>query len=171
MSQAGDISSTSGPVPPTLLAQFTFDDGTHTIVAGNNVNVNSGTGITVTANPDLSSSFIINAKTDSFSWFEENANFNAAVQSGYFCNTALTATLPTAGLVVGSTIIIYVDTALQVVIQAGAGQQIEISSTISSVAGSATAIAGNQGNMVTLVFKPSDSTWHAISSQGSWTLA
>jgi len=39
MSQAGDVSSTSGPVPPTLLQTVTTQDGTAT-VAANNLNFN-----------------------------------------------------------------------------------------------------------------------------------
>ncbi len=160
---------TAGALPPTVLTQFTFDDGTHTFPSGNNVNVNSGSGVNVTANPDLSSSFIVNVINDGFPWSDQAISFAAQKQNGYFCTAALTVTLPSAGLVSGSTVIIYVDTALAVVIQAAAGQKIEISQTDSSATGTATSTA--QGNIVQLVYRLSDTTWHAISSQGSWTLA
>lgn len=171
MSQAG-INNTS-IVPPTSLTKFTFDDGTHTIVASNNVNVNNGTGVNITANPDLSSSFIVNVINDGFPWSDQAVSFSAAKQNGYFCTAGLTVSLPTAGLVTGSTIIIYVDTASSVVLQAGAGQQIEISQTLSTVGGigPATATSTSQGNIVTLVYRASDTTWHAISSAGSFNLA
>lgn len=168
MSQFFQNSSSIAP-PPTSLTQFTFDDGTHTLVAANNVNVNSGTGVNITANPDLSSSFIVNVINDGFPWSDQAVSFAAQKQNGYFCTAALTVTLPTAGLVTGSTIIIYVDTSSAVVLQAGAGQSIEISQTLSTVAGTATSTA--QGNIVTLVYRASDTTFHAISSAGSFTLA
>lgn len=162
-------SSISGPVPPTALTKFTFDDGTHTFVASNNVNINNGTGVNITANPDTSSSFIVNVINDGFPWSDQAVSFAAAKQNGYFCTAALTVSLPTVGLVTGSTVIIYVDTSSAVVLQAGAGQQIEISQTLSSVAGTATSTS--QGNIVTLVYRVSDTTWHAISSAGSFNLA
>ncbi len=169
-------SSTSGPPPPTALTQFTFDDGTHTFVSANNVNVNNGTGVNITANPDTSSSFIVNVINDGFPWSDQAISFSAMKQNGYFCTTVLptmTVTLPTAGIVTGSTIIIYVDTTNLVVIQAGAGQTIEISLNQSTVAGigPGTATSTAQGNIVTLVYRSSDTTWHAISSAGSFTMA
>jgi len=162
-------SSSSGPSPPTSLTKFTFDDGTHAFVSANNINVNSGSGVQVTANPDASSSWIINVINDGFPWSDQAVSFAAQKQNGYFCTNALTVTLPSTGLVTGSTVIIYADTVGAVVIQAAAGQMIEISQTSSSVAGTAT--SNTQGNIVTLVYRTSDTTWHAISSQGSWTLA
>jgi|ERR1700690_1751953 len=162
-------SSTSSPPPPTSLTQFTFDDGTHTLVSSNNVNINNGTGVNITANPDTSSSFIVNVINDGFPWSDQAVSFAAFPQNGYFCTAALTVTLPSVGLVTGSTVIIYVDTASSVVIQSGAGQQIEISQTLSTVGGTATSTA--QGNIVQLVYRASDTTWHAISSAGSFTMA
>ncbi len=163
------IGSSGGTPPPSVLTQFTFDDGTHTIVSGNNVNINNGTGIVATANPDTSSSFIISAQTDSFQWSDQAVSFAALPQHGYFCTAALTVSLPTNDIDIGSTIIIYVDTASAVVIQAGAGQLIEISQNSSTVDGTATSTA--QGNIVTLVYRTSDTTWHSISTCGTFTTA
>lgn len=165
MSQAGIINTSSGPVPPTVPTQFTTDSGI-AVPAANNLNVFGGTGATTSG---AGSTITITVKNDSFTWSDQNVSFAAQVQNGYFCTAALTVTLPTASLVTGSTIIIYVDTVSSVILQAGAGQQIEISQTLSSVAGTATSTA--QGNIVTLVYRASDTTWHAISSAGSFTLA
>lgn len=167
------LRTNAGNLPQTALTQFTFDDGTHTLVSLNNVNVNNGTGVNITANPDTSSSFIVNVINDGFPWSDQAVSFAAQKQNGYFCTAALTVNLPTAGLVTGSTIIIYVDTALAVVLQAGAGQQIEISQTLSTVGGvgPATATSTAQGNIVTLVYRSSDTTWHAISVAGVFTTA
>lgn len=155
----------SGIVPPTIATQYTTDSGI-AVPAANNLNVLGGAGASTSG---AGSTITINVINDGFPWSDQAVSFAAAVQNGYFCTASLTVTMPSVGLVTGSTIIIYVDTAAAVVLQAAAGQQIEISQTSSSVAGTATSTA--QGNIVTLVYRVSDTTWHAISSAGSFTMA
>lgn len=160
------ISPTSAAPPPTVATQYVTDSGTAipaanilNVLGGNSTVQTSGTGNTLT----------ITVVNDGFKWSDQALSFVATVQNGYFCTAALTVTLPTVGLVTGSTVIIYVDTASAVVIKAGAGQQIEISNALSSVAGTATSTG--QGDILEVVYRASDTTWHTISSQGTFTLA
>lgn len=165
MSQAGDISATSGPVPPAVPTQFTTDNGI-AVPAANNLNVFGGTGASTSG---AGSTITVNVETNGYDWSERNANFNIAIQNGYFCNAALTASLPaTAGLVIGNSTIIYVDTVAGVTIQAATGQFIQVGSTISASAG--TAQSNTRGAILELIFKPSDLTWHTMSSLGVWTV-
>jgi len=164
MSQAGIINTSTGPVPPSVPTQFTTDAGVAVPVA-NNLNVFGGTGATTAG---AGSTITITVKNDGFAWSEKNADFNAAVQNGYFCNAMLTATLPASGgLVIGNSVIFFVDTASVVTIQAGAGESIQVGSVISAPGGKTT--SNTRGATLELVFKPSDLTWHSISSLGSWT--
>lgn len=157
----------AGPVPPSVATSYLLDDGNSAVPAANILKVLGGSGtFTTLGDPNQ---IKINVVNDGFPWSDQAVSFAASTQNGYFCTAALTVTLPSAGLVSGSTVIIYVDTASAVVIKAAAGQQIEISQTISSVAGTATSTA--QGNIVQLVYRTSDTTWHAISSAGSFNLA
>lgn len=163
MSQAGIISvQNSNPQIPT---SFVTDSGT-AVPALNILNVFGGTGATTSGSGNT---ITVTVKNDGFQWSEKNANFNAAVQNGYFCNALLTATLPASGgLVIGNSVIFFIDTASVVTIQAGIGEMIQIGSTISVAGGVAT--SNTQGATLELVFKPSDLTWHTISSLGVWSV-
>jgi len=165
MSQAGDISAVIGPVPPNVPTQFTTDSGV-AVPAANNLNVFGGIGSTTSGS---GSTITINVTTTGFDWSEETLSFTAVSGHGYFCNNALTVSLPSnIGLAIGSTVIIYVDTAGAVIIQANGSDRIQVSSNISAAGGTATST--DQGNILELVFKPSDSTWHTISSLGTWSV-
>lgn len=166
MSQIYKNSSGGGTVP----TQFTTDNGI-AVPAANNLNVFGGTGTTTSGS---GSTITITVKTEGFAWSDKAITFDANIENGYFCTAALTVNLPPnvsfpTPLVTGATVIIYVDTSSAVIIQAAAGQTIEISQNQSSVAGTATSTA--QGNIVTLVYRTSDTTWHAVSSAGSFVMA
>jgi len=167
MSQIYKPLTSSGPFPPNVPISFLLDDGNSAVAAFNILEVLGGSGTFTSLG--VSNQIKVNVVNDGFPWSDQAVSFAAAAQNGYFCTAALTVTLPTVGLTTGSTIIIYVDTSSPVVLQAGAGQSIEISQTLSTVAGTATSTA--QGNIVTLVFRLSDVTWHAISTAGSFNLA
>ncbi len=158
------VGVSAGSLPPSVPLQFTTDSGI-AIPAANNVNVFGGVGTETSAS---GSTITINVNTTSFNWSEQSLNFNAVVQNGYYCNNSLIVSLPaTAGLNIGDTIIVYVDTASTVTIQANTGQSIQVGNSISSSAG--TAHSNTQGSLLELNFKPSDLTWHTIASMGTWT--
>lgn len=165
MSQAGEISATSGPVPPTVATSYVTDNGI-AIPALNILNVLGGVGASTVGSGNT---ITINVTSASYDWSEQNASFGALPQNGYFCNAALTASLPASGtLQIGDSIIIYVDTSLGVTIQADVNESIQVGSNISALGG--TASSNTRGAILELVFKPSDSTWHTISSMGVWTI-
>lgn len=169
MSQAGLINTTSSPVPPTVATSYLLDDGNSAVPAANVLEVLGGSGSFTSIG--VPNQIKINVVNDGFPWSDQAVSFDANTQNGYFCTAALTVQLPpnvtfANPLVSGNTVIIYADTASQVVIKAAAGQQIEISQMISGVAGTATSTQA--GSIVTLTYRVSDSTWHSISTNGNW---
>ncbi len=167
MSQAGIINMSGGGGGGTPVQTLTGNTGGAVPPTANNINILGAGAVTVTGNPGTST-LTISVATDSFTWLDEGISFAATPQFGYFCTGLLTATLPvSAGLANGATIIFYVDTASSVTVQANAGQQINIGSMLSSVAG--TAFSNAEGATLTLAFRVADSNWHAISSLSSWS--
>jgi hypothetical protein len=166
LSQITKVLTSSGPIPPNIPTSFQTDSGIAT-PSGNIINVLGGTGATTTGSGNT---ITVIVKNDGFLWLDEAVTFNADPQTGYFCTGTLTVNLPlSAGLVNGSTIIIYVDSGSVVTIQANAGQTIQISNGQSTVAG--TAISNAEGSVLTLAYRIADAEWHSLSVEGTWTLA
>jgi hypothetical protein len=159
MSQAGIISVASS-IPPSVAIQYTTDNGIAVPAAGN-LNVFGDVG---TSTSGSGSTITIKVDDGGFDWEEKNADFAAAIQHGYFCNSTLTVSLPATA----SITIVYVDTTDTVTIQANTGQFIQFADSISTVGGTCNNL-GVQGDNIELVFKPSDLTWHTINSVGTWT--
>ncbi len=160
------IISTSAPPPPVVATTYQTDSGTAT-PAANILNILGGTGTTTSG---AGNTVTVTVVTDGMPWIDQAVTFNAAVQTGYFCTGAITANLPaSAGLLNGATIILYVDSASVLTVQANAGQTIQIGSSQSTSAGTASSTA--EGSVLTLTYRISDTEWHAISVEGSWSLA
>jgi hypothetical protein len=162
MSQYGV--AVSGNVPSNVPINFVTNAGT-AVSAANVINV-LGAGGTSTAG--AGNTVTITATVGNLTWTDEAVNFAAAADNGYFCTAALTATLPGAPAQ-GNVVIIEVDTASAVIIQANAGQTIRLGSAASTVAGTAT--SSKRGDTLYLVFRNSTSTWNSISTEGTWALA
>ncbi len=158
------------PPPPGFLETLTGNSGGAVGPdASDNINVvGDGTTVNVVGNPGTNT-LTISAINAGFTWSDQAVSFPALIENGYFCTAALTVTLPVSvGLSIGNTIVIYVDTASAVIIQANAGEFIQIGINISASGGTAT--SNTRGSIVTLVYRPSDTTWHSITSFGSWNL-
>ena len=150
-------------IPADVATLYQADVGS-AVPALNVLNILGGTGTQTTASGNTININVIN---DGFPWTDELVTFNAVAQNGYFCEGVLTVNLPAAPTQ-GNTIIIYVDSASVVTIQANTGQTIQIGNAQSTTAG--TAVSTAEGSTVTLVYRTSDSEWHSISDLGSWTL-
>lgn len=168
MSQILNPNLGGGVIPPNVPTSFLLDDGNSAVPAANVIIVHGETGADTSLG--ASNEIVINVVSDGFVWTDKAVTFNALPQNGYFCTGTLTANLPaSAGLVNGATLIIYVDSASVVTIQANAGQTIQVGSTQSTSSGTATSTS--EGSVLTLAYRIADTEWHAISDSGTWTLA
>lgn len=166
MSQITKILTSSGPIPPNIPTSFLLDDGNSAVPAANVIIVH---GVGSTTSIGASNEIVITVINDGFVWTDEAVTFNALPQHGYFCTGTITANLPaSAGLANGATIIIYVDSSSVVTVQANTGQTIQLSNTQSASAGNIT--SNSEGSTVTLVYRISDTEWHSLSVEGTWTV-
>ncbi len=158
------FTAVTGNVPTNVATTYVTDAG-NAIPAANILNV-VGAGGSTTAG--AGNTVTITAVATIMTWTDKAINFTAAVNNGYFCTAALTATLPAAPTQ-GQVVIIETTVANAIVIQAAAGQIIKMGSAASSIAGTATSNAA--GNSVYLVYRASDLIWYSISTEGTWTVA
>ena len=152
-------------IPPQVATSYLLDDGNSAVPSGNVLKVLGGAGTFTTLG--ASNQIEVNVVTDGFVWSEQIGVFFAQGENGYFCNNALSAFLPNAPAL-GTTIIIYADTAGAVAIFAQGTDRIQVGFNISIPGGGAQSTA--QGSILELVYKPSDATWHSISSFGTWSV-
>lgn len=164
MSQLFTSVTAGGTVPTNVPINFITDAGT-AISSNNDINI-VGAGGTSTAG--AGNTVTITTVATVFTWTDQNANFTAAVNNGYFCTAALTALLPAAPTQ-GQQVILEIDTAAAVVVTANAGQFIRMGEIISAVAGTATST--RRGDTLNLVYRSSTQTWNSISTEGTWSIA
>lgn len=154
----------NGSVPANVPITFQTDAGN--AVSAANVIIIAGAGATSTSG--AGNTVTITSTSNVVPWTDKAISFAAAVNNGYFCTAALTATLPGAPTQ-GQIVVIETITANAVVVQAAAGQTIKLGSSASTVAGTATSNAA--GNSIYLVYRAADLTWYSISTEGTWTTA
>ncbi len=158
------FTAVTGNVPGNVPITFQTDAGNATSAA----NVIKVLGAGATSTSGAGNTVTITSTSNVIPWTDEAVGFTAAVNNGYFCTAALTATLPAAPTQ-GQIVIIETVTAGSVVVQANTGQTIKMGSGASSVAGTATSTA--TGNSVYLVYRSVSATWYSISTEGTWLLA
>lgn len=129
--------------------------------SSNIITFNGGPGVTTSAS---GSTVTINSVT----FNDRSADSTLAVNNGFFCTAALTATLPSSPTQ-GTLCIIVSGTASAIVVQASSGKFIRVGSLISSSAGTATSTA--IGDCLELRYQTTNTTWYATSIIGTWLIA
>jgi len=154
----------TGNVPVNVPINFVTNSGT-AVSASNNINIfgsggssTSGSGNTVT----------ITTTSGIMTWTDQASDFDADVNNGYFCTDTLIVTLP-SGATQGQTVVIETDTVNPVTVQANAGQFLRFGAQLSSIAG--TAVSTDSGDSIYLVYREVSSTWHSISTEGTWGIS
>lgn len=126
-----------------------------TLTAGSNITITNGSN----------SITIASTASGGLTWADKSTDFSAAASKGYFISGSCIATLPGAPSN-GDTISFFVDGAFTVTITANTGQTIQISSNVSSSAG--TQVNTATGDACTLVYRATDTKWCATSFVGAW---
>jgi len=146
----------------TLTAsQVVASDGSKNLVSI----ASSSSGYVLTSNGPLAPTFQA-PTTGVLPYSDQSTSFPASVNTGYFCNAGLTATMPTTTTT--GTIVVIVALAASVVIQANTGQKIQVGIDTSGTAGTATNT--EIGDVLYLVYQNSTSTWVSVSANGNWNV-
>lgn len=141
-----------------VLKTLSSDSGTATPVAGN-IQIIGGPGITTSA---TGATLTVNSVV-----FTDTTAATLAVDNGYFATAAGTYSLP-ATAAQGEMIIVVCDTSGAVVIDAPTSNFIRLGNQLTASSGNITSSA--IGDSVTLRYRLSTLTWHAVSSTGNWTV-
>ena len=146
-------------ITPVAPSSFPTDSGTAIPVAGV-LNILGGPGVTTSA---AGNTITVNSVV----WTDQALPVTVTADSGTF-TSALTMTLPAAPT--SGEECRFVAFTAPTVIQANGVQTISIGNALSSVGGTATSTAANDG--IVLVYHPGTNTWYCPSGpQGNWILA
>ena len=156
------FTATSNNVPANIPINFITNAGT-AVSSANNINV-VGAGATSTSG--AGNTVTITTTANVLTWTDEAVNFAAAANNGYFVTAVATATLPAASQ--GQIVIIECDTASVVTIQCQGTQFISVGAQTSVMGGKAT--SSKTGDSLYLVYRNATSTWHSISTEGTWAI-
>lgn len=129
----------------------------------------AGTGVSIT---NGAGSITINATGGGVTWTEVTGTSQAmAISNGYITNNAglVTCSLP-ASSVVGAVIQVVGKGAGLWRISQGAGQQIHVGSTSTTVGAGGSVTALNRRDAISLVCTVADTEWTAFSTQGNLTV-
>lgn len=144
----------------TVVKTLTGDSGGALSPTAGNINILGGPGVTVLG---VGSTLTVSSVP-----FSDTTATTLVVDNGYFATAAGTYVLPAAPAQ-GEMVIITADTAGAVVVDAPGTQLIRIGASVSSAGGTATSVA--IGDSLTLRYRASNTTWHAVSVVGTWILA
>lgn len=126
-----------------------------TLTGGTGISiVNSAGGVTINS-------------TGGLTWTDQSGTFNAASNNGYFITNTSTPTLPAAPNV-GDEISFFLDAAATVTITGNTGQVIRVDGNVSASAG--TAVSSTRGNVLTLVYRSTNTQWCATEIVGNWVI-
>lgn len=107
------------------------------------------------------------AATGSFAYNDENSDFTAVSNNGYFVSGAIDCLLP-ASPNQGDAVIVIVAVGPVGTITGNTGQVISVGNAATSPAGTITPTL--QGNSITLRYQAASTTWFAESFIGNWTV-
>lgn len=145
---------------PTIPTSINTDSGTVT-PSGNAISILGGPGITVTGSGST-------VTVNSVVYTDQGGTTSVTSDSGSFATAAITLTLPAAPAQ-GDLVEFVCTTANALVVDAPSTHLIRLGTLISSAGGTVTSTA--IGDSLSLRYRSSTTTWHAISIIGTWTLA
>jgi hypothetical protein len=170
MSQSGILKVDNAILPPDVATSYDTDAGT-AVPSSNEININGGPGVTVSANPNGSNNILISVSGEGFKWNNQTTDLNpVVVENGYAANkpgSTLQLTLPT-GAAFGSVVKVMGVGFRGWQLNAGTGQSIIFGSSETSSGGYLAST--NQYDQVTVVCSPSSLIWIVDSAVGNLTV-